>query len=339
LTIVKLVGQTCWMSHHLVGSSEAAAILGVSRQRLNQIVAQAPDFPRPDAVLTCGRIWTRDAVETWATGHQTGHRRQAISQPGPLGDRPAEIDEIVKLAISEARALNHTWLGIDHLVLALLRPECPGRARLVLESLGIKYQELRQAWTDDQGDPFEPSGGGTIAVSTHTQLVLERANSKAAHLQDDNVTSEHLLLAIADSWDASWTTQHIRKRGVDADAVRECILAQDSTTDSGGNAERSELNLALSPAGFDPMRRRPWGSAVFQVHGRPVRDGRILLQYFIDRDGYPVLTVHGEPIHVQFDSKGTIARDSLGNAILTVVTIPPGAELKHYRRGKGDPGQ
>lgn len=55
--------------HHLVGVAEIAEMLGVTRQRVNAIVATHDDFPKPAAVLAAGRIWNREAVEKWARDH------------------------------------------------------------------------------------------------------------------------------------------------------------------------------------------------------------------------------------------------------------------------------
>jgi predicted DNA-binding transcriptional regulator AlpA len=52
--------------HHLVGVSEIAEMLGVSRQRVNAIVKSHDDFPQPEAELSAGRIWLRSAVVAWA---------------------------------------------------------------------------------------------------------------------------------------------------------------------------------------------------------------------------------------------------------------------------------
>jgi len=54
--------------HHLVGSAEIADMLGVSRQRVQQLIAR-PDFPRPEVALKMGKVWKREAVITWAKSH------------------------------------------------------------------------------------------------------------------------------------------------------------------------------------------------------------------------------------------------------------------------------
>ena len=51
--------------HHLVGVAEIAELLGLTRQRVNQL-AREEGFPKPEAELTAGRIWKRADVEAWA---------------------------------------------------------------------------------------------------------------------------------------------------------------------------------------------------------------------------------------------------------------------------------
>jgi predicted DNA-binding transcriptional regulator AlpA len=51
--------------HHLVGPHEIATMLGVSRQRVYQLVTR-PDFPRPEARLKQGTVWRTEEVQQWA---------------------------------------------------------------------------------------------------------------------------------------------------------------------------------------------------------------------------------------------------------------------------------
>jgi predicted DNA-binding transcriptional regulator AlpA len=51
--------------HHLVGAAEIGRMLGVSRQRVQQLVNR-DDFPEPEAVLEMGKVWKRSDVEEWA---------------------------------------------------------------------------------------------------------------------------------------------------------------------------------------------------------------------------------------------------------------------------------
>jgi prophage regulatory protein len=57
------------VSHHLAGVTEIAEMLGVSRQRADQISRQHDDFPSPEAALSAGRVWLRSDVELWMKRH------------------------------------------------------------------------------------------------------------------------------------------------------------------------------------------------------------------------------------------------------------------------------
>ncbi|WDZ83047.1 helix-turn-helix transcriptional regulator [Micromonospora cathayae] len=52
------------MPRHLYGSGELQRRLGVSRQRVRQLVAR-PEFPKPYDVLGMGAVWRIDEVEAW----------------------------------------------------------------------------------------------------------------------------------------------------------------------------------------------------------------------------------------------------------------------------------
>ena len=123
-----------------------------------------------------------------------------------------------------------------------------------------------------------------------------------------------MLLAIGDSWGDSWMTRYLSEGP-----------GHVPTT-----VARPDLELATSPAGHDPNRRQPWGSAVFHVHGRPVTQGEALRQYFIDRDGYPVLTTGGRPVHVQLDKQGNAILDASGRELIGPVDVPQGAAIEAH---------
>ena len=48
-----------------LGAAEVALLLGVSRQRVHQLVS-APGFPDPLERLASGAIWSTEAVASWA---------------------------------------------------------------------------------------------------------------------------------------------------------------------------------------------------------------------------------------------------------------------------------
>jgi predicted DNA-binding transcriptional regulator AlpA len=66
------VGKTAGVTSHLVGVSEIAEMLGVSRQRVDQISKSDPHFPQPEAVLKGGKVWARKAIDRWLASRRRG---------------------------------------------------------------------------------------------------------------------------------------------------------------------------------------------------------------------------------------------------------------------------
>jgi hypothetical protein len=57
------------VTHHLVGVGEIGRMLGVSRQRVDQLTVEYSDFPAPVVELLSGRVWARRDVEAWIRRH------------------------------------------------------------------------------------------------------------------------------------------------------------------------------------------------------------------------------------------------------------------------------
>jgi prophage regulatory protein len=61
--------------HHLMGAAEIGARLGLSRQRVQQLIAR-PDFPRPEQELAMGKVWSTESIERWIAEHRPGDARE-----------------------------------------------------------------------------------------------------------------------------------------------------------------------------------------------------------------------------------------------------------------------
>lgn len=68
------------VSHHLVGAAEVARMLGVSRQRVNELIRTNADFPEPEAELSAGRIWSRSMVEGWMRVHRLAKEAVTVTE-------------------------------------------------------------------------------------------------------------------------------------------------------------------------------------------------------------------------------------------------------------------
>jgi len=87
-----------------------------------------------------------------------------------LGELPytSRAKKVLEFAMAEARELNHSYVGTEHLLLGLLREE-KGIAAQVLNSLGVSLEEARAETLKVLGSEVEPSepagiGGGAPAT-------------------------------------------------------------------------------------------------------------------------------------------------------------------------------
>jgi ATP-dependent Clp protease ATP-binding subunit ClpC len=88
-----------------------------------------------------------------------------------LGELPytSRAKKVLEFAMAEARELNHSYVGTEHLLLGLLREE-KGIAAQVLNSLGISLEEARaetlKVLGSDMGSSSEPAGIGSGSGSS-----------------------------------------------------------------------------------------------------------------------------------------------------------------------------
>ena len=63
---VAAVASTVADVAELLGLTEVAALVGISRQRILQLIETDPDFPPPAETLARGRVWRRVDIVEWA---------------------------------------------------------------------------------------------------------------------------------------------------------------------------------------------------------------------------------------------------------------------------------
>src|SRR5438270_155112 len=95
-----------------------------------------------------------------------GRGEKSIS--GEIGLTP-RAKKVIELAVEEARRLNHSYIGTEHLLLGLVR-EGEGIAFGVLESLGVSLERVRTETTRilSQNAPQSAPAGGRTSTRTPT---------------------------------------------------------------------------------------------------------------------------------------------------------------------------
>lgn len=120
----------------------------------------------------------------------------------------------VEAAVEETRALGHGMVGDEHILLGVLADG--GIAAEALSSLGVTLQDAREEAgnmfagslasigisldevRERVGDDFEwrNRSPGRLPFSPRAKKTLEEALREALRLQDNEITSEHILLGL-----------------------------------------------------------------------------------------------------------------------------------------------
>jgi Clp amino terminal domain, pathogenicity island component len=200
---------------HAKGGSlrEIAEELGLSHQRVHQIVGEEPE----EAMLV------------------RGHPRRMLRGPGriqwtrgPFERFTKDARRVVTLGQREAKRLEHSWIGTEHLLLGLLALEGSIGAK-ALADFDVTLEQVREDVQQVIGETDEPAPttrrrGPQMPFTPRSKKVLELSLRVARKLKDDFIGSEHILLALVQEGDGV-AAQILRGRGVEEEALRRCVLA------------------------------------------------------------------------------------------------------------------
>ena len=101
---------------------------------------------------------------------------------------------VVVLAQEEARTLNHTYIGTEHILLGLLK-ENEGIGAKVLIELGVTYEAARDQVIEIIGQGQVPPTGH-IPFTPRAKKVLELSLREALQLGNNYIGTEHMLLGL-----------------------------------------------------------------------------------------------------------------------------------------------
>jgi ATP-dependent Clp protease ATP-binding subunit ClpC len=101
---------------------------------------------------------------------------------------------VLTIAQEEARNLNHSYIGTEHILLGLVREE-EGVAARVLTNLGIGLSKVRSAVEFIIGRGEKP-GSGETGLTPRAKKVIELAIDEARQMGHNYIGTEHLLLGL-----------------------------------------------------------------------------------------------------------------------------------------------
>jgi predicted DNA-binding transcriptional regulator AlpA len=180
------------MTSHLVGVSEIATILGVSRQRVHQLIEEAADFPMPEAELSAGKVWSRAAVDAWRASHP--ERLVGSEARTLMYDFSDASRRVIGRAQDESRRLGHPWLGTEHLALALMSGDVPD-VRSALGTLKVEREPFEAEVLAEA--PSAPRPDGPVPFTQRAMIALQSAVSAAKSTGSQVAEPRHIAGAIA----------------------------------------------------------------------------------------------------------------------------------------------
>jgi ATP-dependent Clp protease ATP-binding subunit ClpC len=151
---------------------------------------------------------------------------------------------VVVLAQEEARLLNHSYIGTEHILLGLIH-EGEGVAAKALESLGISLEAVRNQVEEIIGQGGS-SPSGHIPFTPRAKKVLELSLREALQLGHNYIGTEHILLGLIREGEGV-AAQVLVKLGADLSRVRQQVI-QLLSGYQGGQGGKNEPQAAATGA-------------------------------------------------------------------------------------------
>jgi hypothetical protein len=182
---------------HAEGGSlrEIAEDLGVSHQRVHQIVDAGPEPAGP-----------------------RGHARRS-PWPFPHERFTRRARRVVGLAQEEADALGHGRVGTEHLLLGLLRSEDDATAE-AFAGAGVTLEAAREQVSALE---LRPRGRARSPFTRAAKRSLALTLQEARELGDRSLGADHLLLGVLAD-ERAGARGVLRELGADPDALRAAVL-------------------------------------------------------------------------------------------------------------------
>jgi ATP-dependent Clp protease ATP-binding subunit ClpC len=170
---------------------------------------------------------------------------------------------VVVLAQEEARLLNHSYIGTEHILLGLIH-EGEGVAAKALESLSISLDAVRAQVEEIIGQGGS-SPSGHIPFTPRAKKVLELSLREALQLGHNYIGTEHILLGLLREGEGV-ATQVLVKLGADLGKVRQQVI-QLLSGYQGPGAKGEAAGSAAAPGNKEESGEKG-GSQVLDQFGR-----------------------------------------------------------------------
>ena len=305
-----------------LATNDVAALLGISRQRVGQLVATDPTFPSSGGWRHGGRLWHRAGIEVWAAEFRPGR-----VDPNPMAGVILGLVHHARLESARVRwFLVDTpffWLGFWDAVV-------DRRVADVLETLGVSRDDIvrtLQLQFVTRGRPLPPTMSPRVQMELEATLRRARVHGRTEPSEFDVaialVDAELRGIANARPPSTDWfggrqgdpILMALEARALDPVELRERLALVEVSPRSMETFPRLSLKpmrrrrgtarprppwlpeLAKNPLGHDPWAMGGFGSVFFMTpDDRMYKVDGYQWFFYIDADGYPVRTLDGRPV-------------------------------------------
>jgi ATP-dependent Clp protease ATP-binding subunit ClpB len=125
-------------------------------------------------------------------------------------------------AQSIAREHSASEIDAEHLLSALLE-DAEGVPAIVLTQLGVDVSSLQRQLSNILAHRAKVYGGSEPSMGRDLRDILTRAGQEAQNFKDDYISTEHLLLAIAEPRSKSEASALLKKAGATRDAILKAL--------------------------------------------------------------------------------------------------------------------
>src|SRR5450755_2321287 len=129
--------------------------------------------------------------------------------------------EAVQEAQRIAKEYSHQEMDGEHLLLALIG-QTESLIPDLLEKIGVPSAKLKPDLERELARRHKVQGAGDVFMSASLKKVLDAAQSEAAKLKDDYISTEHLLLGLIDQADTS-LKKILQTHGLKRDTVLKAL--------------------------------------------------------------------------------------------------------------------
>jgi ATP-dependent Clp protease ATP-binding subunit ClpC len=130
---------------------------------------------------------------------------------------------VVVQAQEEAKARDHSYIGSEHLLLALTHESIGGVGAKTLEALGIGLDTVRQRVEEVIGRGAQ-APSGHIPFTPEAKKALEMSLREAVQLGHKYIGTEHLLLGLIRGGDGTVAGRVLAELGADLDGAHREVL-------------------------------------------------------------------------------------------------------------------